>query len=613
MKKCLLAFVAIACVFLLNPVQSWALFNSEPQDLSEELSQVESQLLPGAESIVGKSMNSKNKKVQLTGLSRIEFRGIYLEKSKMTNVIRPLNIGVDPSIGEPNLVLQVHATPSYNSYFNVQLGFSAKYDSAGTIAYSVGNEFMSHGLFNTSIGIFQFFAGGPFWTLNNTPLTFGSGIGAGRNPVFLRMPWDQVFPSVTYYPSEFLQFKWMGDAAASRTGSVGLKGFRLDGLNLPGQMDFLVFAGVNDQYYNKMSKLTFGNIKKNLGFAKVSLNWDVHWINHSALLPADELNSVVSTMGTFSLAGYNFMIEPALSSVKIKSDGTDQLGYAVNFNVNRLFRNKYAFRIDSYFVPSDFKSMNSAVVSVSPRYSTDGGILPNYIEEKGGIFGNRTGGKLTAGYLAHNFLAEATIGMSRTLEDTSNKISFPHHLIHFEYFYIYDQRAASYDGSSLNIGHAVDYEGAYEVVGTNAAAPSTKFFNLLEVSVRYNFQALSKYLRLTTVFAKGGFNGIGKSLSYNLVSADTFKNIHYEVFLSQGITRNVFLVGFYAREYFSSENILPVVDQLDVSYGAGLNIDLYAQTALYLKVRRFEHLDYVESNNNDFSGYWANIELKTAF
>jgi hypothetical protein len=360
-------------------------------------------------------------------------------------------------------------------------------------------------------------------------------------------------------------------------------------------LEILAFMGTNPFYYNYLSRIFMGHLARDFKPVRIGFNWSEHTVSATAAQNPDEVNSVFSLIGNFSIAGISCMIESALSLEKIRTETGITYGRAINFEAERFIQEKYALKFTGYYIQPEFKSIDSAAITTSGHNKMDIDKSENIIEEKYLLYRNRTGGRLTAGVQLPYLLVEFTYGLAGTISETSNTLAFPHHVSQFD------------QSSAYNLGLN---ESA---VINSSVKTCVKYFNLSDITATYDFQHLIRQLGHTTITGRAGFNGISINPVISPFASDILQDTYLDLFLSQGITRNIFLIGFFSIEHFSAIHTLPVVDQTDKSYGIGLNLDIYAQTAVYIKMRQIVHTDYSAGSDNDFSGLWASIEVKSYF
>lgn len=542
-------------------------------------------------------------KTTLSGFSRIELRSIYLTKNPLSSSIRSLWTGVDTSSREPHLMIQVHSEPAWNTSFNVQFGFNTAMDGNRTTTLFLPNEFIASGKWITEFGDYQFFIGGPFWTLKNSPLTFGSSISGGRRIYFERYPWDEVKPSEAEYKNIVENFDWMGGAtSADRLGARGVKGLKFEGFKIPGEFELLFFYGVNDQYYNTYSKLMFGNLRRQIGMGKMGLNFSYHSLNPNYKLNPVEVNELYSVSYDFNIFGFSTFSEIGFSKSILNSENEKKYGVAFYIDINKFFINQLPLKITFYYVHPTYKGIDTSVTPTYKVLSTDSYLLENIISEEGVLYNNRLGSIFKSGYKFQNILFNFSLGLARTIEKTENKIIFPHHLNHFCWFYLYNGRDTEYNGD-LKAGYDVDYEGAYENATIPGSDYSYKYFNLFASGLNINL------FQRTFLITKFQFNDINSKLLLPPFNSDILRIFYHDLFLAYGITPKFFIIGFYGYEFFKS---ISNIYQKEYAFGFGFNFEIQQRTAIYFRTRKFIHRDLIRVNN-DFDGWWTSLECKTYF
>jgi hypothetical protein len=536
-----------------------------------------------------------NAKTTLSGFTRFELRSIYLTKNPVPEDISALWTGIDTISREPNLMIQIHSEPSYNSTFNIQIGFNTKLDgNFNTTMLIPSGPFIANGKWITKLGDYQFSIGGPYWELKNSPLIFGSGISGGRRVYFERYPWDNVIETENEYKNIVENFDWIdtADKSSDRLGSRGLKGLKFEGFKMPAKLELLFFYGVNDQYYNTYSRLMFGNIKRKISDLKMGLNFGQH------ILDSNEINTLYSITINFKIFDINGFSEIGFSRTENSLLNEKKNGGAFYINMNKFIIPKIPLKFAFYYAHPTYKGIDTSVIPTKRVLSTDSYILPNIISEENSLYNNRTGLILKSGYILQNILFNISLGIARTIEKTENKIIFPHHLNHHSWFYLYNGRETKYYGS-IKAGYDVDYEGAYEIITLPNTNTNYKYFNLLSLGL--NFHIFER----TFIFTKLQINDINNEL----MESNILHAVYYDLFLAQGIIQKFFIILFCANETFKSE---PQIHQKDQTYGFGFNFDVYNNSGIYFRTRKFIHND-LKGGKNDFNGWWSSLEFKAYF
>lgn len=573
-----------------------------------------------AENIVNLSSGGLNPKVSISGSSRFELRGVYLQNYQASNSIPPLTAGIDPGAtkSEPNFFMKFVANPYYNVTLTADLGLYTKFEIPRHINYITANYFLMESFINTDIGNYKLSFGGVWWVLYNSKFTFATGMAGGRTYYFPRFPWAFPDSPLSEYNYAGSYFKWFQPHdAIQRAGSIGLKGFHLSGTGLPWGLSLSLFGGFNDKDYGTLSKLIFWKLSKKLGPVSLSFNGSGHFNNKSFSSTPSEKNTIVAIEEDTKLFGFDVSSEFSLMKEILLESNINTLSYSGYIDLRKTISGRFPVKLLGYYVPENYYSPDTSVISTKKYYSSQSKVYYNILEDNSVFYQNRAGGRFHFGAQLKGLLVGVGYSLSKTLTPTTNIINFPHHLLHFEFFYTYRKDLSLYDAGQLHAseedgGYDVDYEGGYETVYMQSSTASYKFFNNIDIDAKVKLGDIADFFQYTYVFGDAGIHNIVTKLDSPL-SPDILGNTFYDIFLAQGITKNIFVLAFRGQEYFTGYNLAKKISERDTSYGLGLTFNLHKNVLLCLKTRRFEHRDLVVNRKNNFTGYWSNIELKTFF
>jgi len=556
--------------------------------------------------------SGRRTRIWLNGFLDFKFFYNYYDLNPFPSLFSSSAVGLEAN--EPNLQLQFHYGASPDLVFHAQIGVRSPFDGGSGHTLGIANDFYLRARFNSGVGVYELFAGGPFWELRNSLLTMSSGIGGGRPIPFERFPWDKVEVPAYMYDKYVTEFGWVQSTdVKSRLGSIGARGAGIEGRDLPWGLGLLAFAGFVDGWYGSKNIMAFGNISRKLGSGYVALNAADHSFNAAGRKRPDRSYQNMSVSAAATIAGFKVTSEAGISLARIPALDEQRSGYAIFADVLRSFPGDVNFRLASWYADSGFAGQHTGVVQIEPVLSTESHYLENILPEAQALYNGRWEANLRAGFRLANVRFDLMYSASRTIHPTGPIVTFPHHLNHSQWYAVYNGRQGSYAGT-LSPGYDVDYEGAYEQFSGSRSGSSRKTFAIAALGLGYDLGYLAPFLRRTFVSLRAEFKTVNYDSgisSFSAFSSRLLSTAYWSFFASRELFPNFCLIGFNDRESFFG-NGGGTIDQADAGWGLGFDYVFLGGSAVYLKVRRSVHRDFL-AGSNDFSAVSSSLEFKSYF
>ncbi len=578
----------------------------------KELDNIET-TLPDIEKMNERRYSKTKGSLSISGMLRYNLRFIN-EQVSPTNIKNRQGLYKHTSAYEPNLKLSFYAAPLQDICFFSTLGFELDSQGKQTGTIKLCNDFFGGMAFDSSLGKYNILLGGPWW-MKNSPLTFSSPGWSFRTSPFDRNSWDPVGNAAEYYSSLTKREGFSGDIRSE--GGVAIKGIYLDAVRMPLNLYGNVFFGLTDQWNGTESALMFSKIgwkldKNQLGFAFKNIDLNPHGAGKSE---GDNRNASLFFQGEVQ-KGVQYYTEYAYSVVEmVHQPLVEDFGIIGNLSIKQhkfLFLKGFVLKGNFYYIRPDFVGGNSGIYHTRLPYYIPGiWYADNPQPDSDIMYNNRIGYTGALGFNVLGGMINIIFGNSKNIKDTVANVNFPHSLDHSIWYYIFGNTDIYCKNRSYNGDLGKYWDGASETFLLKETNRSQKCYNMLLINVGYD---LSEIFGQTYLLFNCYFKEIDKKFSLVPVKNSTqmLYGTFYDFFLAKGIFQNFYLVGYLAKENWSSSQTIVSIIQEEISYGAGFNYEFVKNSALYFNYKRYAHFDGARLNNS-FKGDWYSLELKSFF
>jgi len=573
-------------------------------------------------------------KIRYYGDIRFSMEATFEEVSPI-DVTNKLNLN-DKNLGTG---IHFHYEPGKNIVFNAGMNISTGIDGnySGSVSM-MDTDFYLNTFLKIGMGSYNIFFGGPWW-INSTALTFFSLGYQYKAAPFERNSWDYVGTDYAWIAGAGIR-----EADQRAEGARGIKGIRIEGWNFIGKLWGTFFIGKQDGAGNdNFNYIHYGRLEQPFGRIRVG-------VAYAALLENPEnkrefnkknYNYAFYSKGPFP-GGFKYYIEGGLSHAYVK-DYPEIDGSAVIGSLSRRFRKLIILQdvpmdLEWYYIPPDFigeiSGVNHTYKEIPLGWST-----PNPDPQEITLYNNRYGGSIKSGFKVFDGNIQFLIGQTKNIVPSTNNVSFSHGLDHYQWWLLFDQWKHWYSGETLHPDYWPEYwnkDGTWNPQGggnPNQAALTTywqgasenarildkksriRHFNIVTFNFGYDISRTIRFIDRTYL----GFNTYWKSIENKV---DLFPLEHqykdllwgysYDWFLAYGIIKSMYIIGYYGIEIWESLQTNPFIDQEQKSWGLGWNYEFIQAAAIYLRLKRYQHFDYIRWRNN-FKGYWLSAEVKSYF
>lgn len=558
----------------------------------------------------------------------------------------------DEGYDEPLLLVNLGGRPTKNTSFQTDLHFTDFFTGAtnyGTLKSHFTVAFT--GAMSTYFGNFNFRIGGLHW-YELTDLTLGSISKVDRYSIFERTPWEPFGDANEKYNNFFERGSINKDA---RWGKREFQGIIMESANMPHGLFMKALYGKTSQNGGYTSIIPNNAIGGQLGW-HISKDEFISYNTFNKIAYTDSVDGKPVGYSIHTLA-YNLVAGKIIFSGEAGAGNYYSPQYPVNWSEGLKFKitlpkESFSFpaeiqfySLGKYFVNENAGFANTTITESVLTHSTssvqtsqvNNNPFTSPVVDMEDLTNNRIGGHIFAEKQIKKIKIRLGIGVSREIDNLYNQISYTHRINSL----VMNRLVAGWNWWKGNVfgPYARTYgqfRGVYEVVNINDSTLKIKNFSNFDFQLKFNQKIFNKSLYLfyngSLKSVQGEFSVIPKTdnTAWLRISCHEF-DLYYEVF------HNIMFTSYFGYETIIGNNKtdLDLKASLDstvvlkadrdayvetkkprnqqgISVGAGFDIVLAKNVALYIRERWFQYKDKNFALDK-FKGNETSVELKIFF
>ncbi len=598
--------------------------NKYIKELNDMNKYLDTMLLPDYWKTIRKQESKKN--ISISGMSRFNFVYYYMKKNPIGIRNRSFFYSHTPSY-EPNLKFDIWANPDDKVGLGFSFGFKIGLTEKYTTEFQLANNYILYINLENELGKQFIRIGGPEWRIL-TPFSFSTPGWYWTIYPFERNSWDNIWMS--YWKYKNLTEVADLEKSARGEGAPGAKGFYIDWWQAPFDIHLTGFVGKMDNstlFYQNSSYEAYFLVEKYLAKFRIGVAYKFHNINPSDKYIEDGFNEnrvVYLDVYPFSIGKLYFEYGQSLSKY-LNSDLIIGNGYLLDWKKSfadvNIFK-KINIGASFYYIEPRFIGEYTGVFHISKKIKDYP--LTYYGENNMGAFSlynNMEGVNFVTEYSFFNMKLNINYSFSKTLEKTTNVISYSHSLNHSIWYVIYAniepwcQNFQYYDDGNTHFLNRY-WEGAGETIYLSDVKSYRRYFDYFNINLGINLSGYFKWLKESFIFFTYSQKTMWNSYQFIILANNNYApifggNSSY-VFWAQRILNGFYLLMFKGVENWYSTNTVVKVNQNDNSYGIGIDWIFNDNSALFLKFRKYYFTDEI-FNENNMDGIKNSIEWKFQF